>query len=81
MKREKALLEIDGELLIERIARVLRPIFSEIVVVTPKPEVAQAANLPLFPTDSPIAGRSAAFTRRSNISARPRLSSRAICRI
>ena len=65
MKREKALLPIEGEFLIQRIARILRPIFAEIVVVTTKIEVANAANLPAisdrFPNRGPLGGIHAAL--------------------
>lgn len=64
MGREKALIEFRGEPLIARTAGILRPIFSQIVVVTASPAVANAANLPaitdIFPGRGPVGGLHAA---------------------
>lgn len=56
MQREKALLEVEGQTLIARTATILRPLFSEIVVVTSKAEVAAAAGLAAIPDQYPDCG-------------------------
>jgi molybdopterin-guanine dinucleotide biosynthesis protein A len=65
MGTSKALLEVDGQPLIARIAGVLRPLFSELIVVTPSSEIADAANAPavadVFPGKGPLAGIHAAL--------------------
>lgn len=65
MGREKALLELSGELLVRRIARVLEPIFPRVVVVTNSAEVARAAQLPAVAdahlNKGPLAGIEAAL--------------------
>lgn len=65
MGREKALLRYENQPLIARVADVLRPLFSQIVVVSSKPEVASAANLPAiadrFPDAGPLGGIHAAL--------------------
>lgn len=66
MGRDKALLELDGEPLIRRTARVLTPIFSSLIVVSNSEEVAQVAQLARI-TDAqfdkgPLAGIEAALS-------------------
>jgi molybdopterin-guanine dinucleotide biosynthesis protein A len=65
MGTSKALLQVDGQPLIARIAAILRPMFSELVVVTPSTEIAQAAGAPAipdaFPGKGPLAGIHAAL--------------------
>lgn len=66
MGRDKALLELDGESLVRRAARVLTPMFERIVVVSNSEEVAQAARLRRI-TDAtqgkgPLAGIEAALS-------------------
>lgn len=55
MGRDKALIPFDGQPLIAHIARILAPIFPEIIVVTANPNIARAAGLPAV-TDT-FAGR------------------------
>lgn len=66
MGREKALLEIEGEPLIRRTARVLRRVFAQIVVVTNTSEIAEAAALPaigdLHADKGPLGGIHAALS-------------------
>ncbi len=65
MKREKALIEIDGQTLIARTANILRALFPQIVVVTSKPEVTAATGLEAitdqFPDCGPLGGIHAAL--------------------
>lgn len=65
MMREKALIEIDGEPLIRRTANILHPLFPRLIVVTSKPEIAAAAELPavvdLFADGGPLSGIHAAL--------------------
>ncbi len=49
MGRNKALLRLDGEFLITRVARVLRPLFEEVIVVARSHDIAHAAQLLLIP--------------------------------
>ncbi|BCM89870.1 molybdenum cofactor guanylyltransferase [Abditibacteriota bacterium] len=46
MGRDKALLELEGEPLIRRAARILEPLFERVIVVTNREEVALAAQIP-----------------------------------
>jgi len=65
MKREKALIKVNGQPLIARTANILRAIFPQIVVVTSKAEVAAAAGLEAitdqFPDCGPLGGIHAAL--------------------
>lgn len=66
MGREKALLELDNQPLIARIAAILTPIFPQICVVTNNLEVARAANLPAisdrYENRGPLGGIHAALS-------------------
>ena len=55
MRQDKALMPIEGEPMIARVAKVLRPLFETIIVVTSNSEIAQAANLSAVP--DAIAGK------------------------
>jgi molybdopterin-guanine dinucleotide biosynthesis protein A len=65
MGTNKALLPFEGEALIARIARVLRPLFAEVLVVTADEQLARAANLfatpDIFPAKGPLGGVHAAL--------------------
>jgi molybdopterin-guanine dinucleotide biosynthesis protein A len=65
MGTSKALLNLDGQPLIARIAALLRSVFPELVVVTPSSEIAEAAGAPAlpdaFPGKGPLAGIHAAL--------------------
>lgn len=65
MGRNKALLEVEGEPLVARVAAVARAVFPEVFVVTSSPEIAAAARLPavpdIFPGKGPLAGIHAAL--------------------
>lgn len=56
MGTHKALLEIEGEKLIARIAGVLRALFPRIIVVTSDSQIAQAAGLPAIADEIPRRG-------------------------
>ena len=66
MKQEKALIEFRSQTLIARCAQTLRPIFSEIVVVTASKAVQNAAQIPaipdVFPKKGPLGGIHAPLT-------------------
>lgn len=55
MGTNKALLKIEGEPIVARVARVLRPLFAEIVIVSSNLDIARAAALPAIPDE--ISGR------------------------
>lgn len=61
----KALLEIEGETLVARVAGVLRSLFPEVIVVTGNLQIAQAANLPAIADEvancGPVGGLHAAL--------------------
>jgi len=61
----KALLEIEGETLVARVAGVLQSLFPEVIVVTGNLQIAQAANLPAIADEvancGPIGGLHAAL--------------------
>lgn len=65
MGRDKALLELGGEVLIRRAARALEPIFERVIVVSNSQDVAQAALLARIPDarsdKGPLAGIEAAL--------------------
>jgi molybdopterin-guanine dinucleotide biosynthesis protein A len=65
MGREKALLQVEGELLVARTAGTLRPHFADVIVITARPEVAAAAGATavadLFHGKGPLAGIHAAL--------------------
>ncbi len=66
MGRDKALLEMDGQPLVRRAARVLQPLFERTIVVTNREDVARAARIP-FVSDAhelkgPLAGIEAALS-------------------
>ena len=69
MGRDKALLPYDGAPLIARIARILAPIFPQIIVVTANPNIAAAADLPpvadTFIGRGPLGGIHAALSHFS----------------
>lgn len=56
MGQNKALLSLDGVPLVLRVARVLAPLFSKLVVVTADAEISRAANLPSIPDIHPGKG-------------------------
>lgn len=49
MGENKALLEVDGTPLVARVARVLRPLFANVIVITSDPATARAADVPAVP--------------------------------
>jgi molybdopterin-guanine dinucleotide biosynthesis protein A len=63
---DKALIKVEGEPLIRRVAKVLSLLFDDVVVVTGKAEIAQVASLPsipdIFPDKGPLGGIHAALT-------------------
>lgn len=65
MGQTKALMQIEGEPLIARVAEVVRGVLPELVVVTSSPDIAAAANAPatpdVFPGKGPLAGIHAAI--------------------
>ncbi len=66
MGRDKALIELDGEPLIRRTARVLEPLFERVLVVTNQTQVARAAQIPFindsFDGKGPLGGIEAALS-------------------
>jgi len=60
MGTDKALLELGGKKVIERIAAIVKPLFEKIILITNKPEHYKFLNLPLFkdvfPYKGPLAG-------------------------
>jgi molybdopterin-guanine dinucleotide biosynthesis protein A len=66
MGREKALIEVDGQPLIARVAALLAPIFPQICVVTSQPDVAYAAGHPAitdtYANHGPLGGIHSALT-------------------
>ena len=66
MGRDKALLDFNGQPLVAHIARILAPIFPEIIVITANPDIARAADLPAvadtFIRRGPLGGIHAALS-------------------
>ena len=66
----KALLQLDGEFLIARVARVLAPLFPEVIVVARDESLARATNLvaipDVFPNKGPLGGVHAALSYFQN---------------
>ena len=56
MKRDKALLEIGGKMLIERVLDAIAPLFSHIVINSNTPDAFQAWNYPVIPDVIPGKG-------------------------